>query len=128
MKKSQKFQSFDYGIEENKIRYPESEVPYNYDISKINGVPIIICAGKKDKLTSITDVRWFRDQLSGVSNNSESKNDVENIIKTDLANKDNSIYSYYEYEQMGHLSFLISSDISWFNNVLVDIYNIIKSE
>lgn len=132
MKKSQKFQSFDYGKDENKLRYDGSEVPYLYDISKISGVPIIICAGKKDKLTSIIDVRWFKDQICGVNKVLDSANEKDNIDNIDnnlnIANKDNCLYSYYEYEHMGHLSFLISSDISWFNNVLIDIYNIIKTD
>lgn len=101
---SKKFQNFDYGIEENLIRY-NSENPPEYDLKKIKDIPIIICGGMKDKLTHIKDIRWLKSQL-----------------------EDAKFLSFYEFEFMGHASFLINSDITWFNFVLKDIYKILKIE
>lgn len=96
------FQHFDYGIEENMKRYGTAE-PKKYDVSSIEGIPIILCGGLKDKLTHINDIRWLKSEI-------ESK----------------SLFSYYEFDHMGHASFLINSDITWFNFILRDIYKIIE--
>jgi hypothetical protein len=96
------FQTYNYGdVEENLKRYGEKS-PKQYDLSKIEGMNIIICAGKMDKLIHIEDIRWLRDQLKGKNN-----------------------LKFYEFEYMGHLSFLLSNDITWFNFVLKDLYNIL---
>jgi lysosomal acid lipase/cholesteryl ester hydrolase len=98
------FQHYDYGIEENMRRYGTPE-PKKYDVSSIEGIPIILCGGLNDKLTHIKDIRW---------------------LKTEIENK--SLFSYYEFDHMGHASFLINNDITWFNFVLRDIYKIIEGE
>lgn len=100
---AQSFQHYDYGEEENLKRY-NSPTPKQYDLSKINGVPVIICVGKNDKLTHIDDVRWLKNQIG------------------------QDVFSYYEFDHMGHSSFLINNDITWFNYVLRDIYKILEKE
>jgi lysosomal acid lipase/cholesteryl ester hydrolase len=99
------FQHYDYGSDENLKRYGMT-TPKIYDLSKIRGIPIILCGGLKDKLTHIKDVQWLRNEL----------------LKT------NSLFSYYEYEYMGHVSFLLQNDITWFNNILRDVYKILQKE
>jgi lysosomal acid lipase/cholesteryl ester hydrolase len=98
------FQHFDYGIEENIIRYG-SPLPKAYDVAAIDGIPIILCGGLNDKLTHINDIRWLKSQL-------ENK----------------SLFSYYEFDHMGHASFLINNDITWFNFILRDIYKIMEGD
>lgn len=103
IKNSKNFQSYDFGEEENLKRYGSKEV-VTYDCRTIKDIPIVICAGKKDKLTHYLDLRDLRD-----------------ILK-----ESGTLLGYYEYEYMGHGSFLLSSDILWFNYVLKDIYKILK--
>jgi hypothetical protein len=98
------FQHFDYGTEENKRRYG-SDVPREYDLSKVNDIPIILCGGKKDKLVTIEDIRW---------------------LKSKLINK--SIFSHHEFEYMGHISFLVNNDMSWLTIVLKDLFKILEQE
>jgi lysosomal acid lipase/cholesteryl ester hydrolase len=101
---SKTFQYFDYGEEENIKRYGSS-TPKIYNLKLIEGVKIVLCGGIKDKLTNIDDIRWLKSQLNG-----------------------KSLLSYYEFEHMGHASFLINNDITWFNFVLVDIYKTVDEE
>lgn len=99
------FQHYDYGSEENMRRYGKN-TPKEYDLTGIGGVPIILCGGLKDKLTHIKDIQWLKNEL----------------------NKTNSLYSYYEYEFMGHTSFMLNNDITWFNKILKDLYKIMEKE
>lgn len=101
--RSKEFQRFDYGLEENMRRYG-SEKPHPYDLSQIRDIPIVLCGGLKDKLTHINDIRWLKEQLDG-----------------------KSLFSYYEFEYMGHAAFLLNNDITWFNFVLMDIYKIMNN-
>lgn len=103
---SQKFQKFDYGEKLNQELY-RSEKPPEYDLSSLKDIPLIICGGLNDKLTHINDIRWLRDQLKNINN---------------------KFFSYYEFEHMGHASFLLNSDMTWFNFVLHDLYKVIKFE
>jgi pimeloyl-ACP methyl ester carboxylesterase len=100
---SKNFQHFDYGEVENLKKY-QSPQPKQYELTNIVDIPIIICAGLKDKLTHINDIRWLKSQIS------------------------KTLYSYYEFEHMGHASFLINNDITWFNYALRDIYKILDEE
>jgi len=93
------FQQYDYGEEINLQKY-KSKTPKIYDLKKIKGMKIIIGAGVNDKMTDINGVRWIKEELGS------------------------NIYSYYEFKSMGHLSFLLCNDISWFNCMLKDIYQI----
>jgi len=101
---AKEFQQFDYGKEINLNKYG-SERPPIYDLSKIQNLPIILCGGLNDKLTHINDIRWLKAQLNS-----------------------NTLFSYYEFQFMGHASFLINSDITWFNFVLRDIYKLLDQD
>lgn len=157
---TQKFQSFDFG-NENETRYRENNGKViDYEIDKIKGIPIIMCCGGKDKLVNINDVRWLKEMFlkgkkkrrvfSNIYNEKDierydiKENNSENNNQLDYKNKksndeydyeackinddfDCPLFSYYEFESMGHLSFLLNSDISWFDYVLKDIYNLITN-
>jgi len=103
---SKKFQKFDYGKEEN-LKIYGNETPPEYTLSNIKDIPIILCGGLNDKLTHIKDIRWLRDQIGNINN---------------------KFFSYYEFEFMGHASFMLNSNIAWFNFVLHDIYKVIKMD
>lgn len=103
---SKKFQKFDFGKEEN-LKIYKNELPLEYDLSKIKDIPIILCGGLNDKLTHINDIRWLKSQIE--FNNTK-------------------FFSYYEFDYMGHASFLLNSNITWFNFILSDIYKIIKTD
>jgi len=103
---SKKFQKFDYGKDEN-LKVYGVENPPEYDLSIIKDIPIILCGGLNDKLTHITDIRWLKSQIG------------ENNLK---------FFSYYEFEHMGHASFMVNSNITWFNFVLHDIYEVMKMD
>jgi lysosomal acid lipase/cholesteryl ester hydrolase len=96
---AQRFQAYDFGYpEENEKRYGTKK-PKEYNLGNIEGLNFIICAGKMDKLVHIDDIQWLYDQL-----------------------KDKNNVSLHQFQFMGHLSFLLSNDITWFNFVLIDIY------
>lgn len=99
--RDKKFQQFDYGKEKNNLLYLQ-ETPLEYDLSNIKKLPIILCAGQNDKLISIEDIRWLKDELK------------ENI------------YRYHEFETMGHISYFLSCEMLWFNYILADLYNILN--
>jgi hypothetical protein len=100
---AKKFQCFDYGEEENLRRYGTSFAK-EYDLTLIENIPIILAGGLSDKLTHINDIRWLRGQIS------------------------KTLHSYHEFEFMGHASFLINSDITWFNFILRELYKITHVE
>lgn len=98
---AKKFQKFDYREFDG-----GSEEPEEYDLSKIKEVKVILCAGKKDKLTHINDILWLKDQLQIGGN----------------------LFSFHSFDYMGHISFLLSNDITWFNFVLMDLYKILEMD
>ena len=59
---SGKFQKYDFGIEENLKRYNNFEPP-EYDLKAIQGVPIALFCGLKDRLASQGDYQWLKEQL-----------------------------------------------------------------
>jgi lysosomal acid lipase/cholesteryl ester hydrolase len=100
---AKQFQKFDYGEEENLKLYGSAK-PAKYNLENIKDIPIILCGGLNDKLTHIEDIRWLREEIKS------------------------TIFKYHEFDHMGHASFLINNDITWFNFVLRDIYQILKNE
>jgi len=98
--KTKRFTFYDYEDKEKNIEKYNSETPPIYDLSNIKDIPIIICAGQNDRMTSVGDIRWLKDQVK------------------------DTLYNYYEYKYMGHSSFVLSNDMIWFNDVLRDIYKI----
>jgi hypothetical protein len=95
------FQAYDYGTD-NEKRYG-MKTPKVYNLSNIQGMNFIICGGGMDKLVHIEDIKWLSEQL-----------------------KPNNNVSFYQFDFMGHLSFLLSNDITWFNFVLIDLYKYLK--
>lgn len=76
-----RFAKFDFGKEENLKKYG-SELPPEYDLTKISGTPIALFCGLKDKCASKEDYQWTKEQLG-----------------------DNVVF-YKEYE-IGHMAFLM---------------------
>ena len=90
--KSKKFIYYDYKKEANFALYHQIEPP-EYDLSVIKDFPIMLIGGELDKLGTPDDIRWLNDELS--------KND--NVI-------------YFKIlPTMGHLSFMVAKDFSWFD-------------
>jgi lysosomal acid lipase/cholesteryl ester hydrolase len=94
-----KFQMYDYGSELNKVIY-NSESPKEYDLKTIHDFPIALLYGKEDKLSHPKDVEWLISELA------------ENVVFEK------------NYPNMGHSTFLMPEDITWFNDViqLMDMY------
>jgi hypothetical protein len=59
---AKKFQKYDFGAEENSLRYGTAEAP-EYDLSRVQDVNLAMLCGTKDKLVSPGDYLWLRDQL-----------------------------------------------------------------
>jgi hypothetical protein len=91
---SKNFLQYDYKTEAN-MRIYGTPFPGKYDLDKVYGVPIALFGGKDDKLACEEDIEWLREKLE------------RNVI------------FYNIYEKMGHLTFLLSKDISWFDDALV---------
>ena len=90
---NKKFIFFDYQKEANFHIYNQITPP-EYDFSKIKDLPIILIGGENDKLSTREDIKWLVNELN------------ENVIYAKIV------------ENMGHLSFLIGKDFTWFNDVL----------
>lgn len=199
MLETQKFQSYDFGSVLNSVKYEKNKGEViTYNIDNIRGIPIILCAGGKDKLVALSDIRWLRDELlkgrkqrkiftnvdymddifgglnktnrkvgeikqrdsnkntaytanshSVTNENSDNETQKDNQCGKEntniiINNHNNSecdegttekiedefdcpLFAYYEFDMMGHLSFLLNSDISWFDYILNDIYNLINN-
>ncbi len=91
---NKKFSQYDYKLEANMRIYGNPFAP-EYDLKNIRNIPIALFGGKEDKLASEEDVEWLREQL------------------------DTNVIFYSIYEKMGHLTFLLSKDMNWFNDALV---------
>ena len=90
---NKKFIFFDYQKEANFHIYNQITPP-EYDFSKIKDLPIILIGGENDKLSTREDIKWLVNELN------------ENVIYAKIV------------ENMGHLSFLIGKEFTWFNDVL----------
>ena len=90
---NKKFVKFDYKKEANYFIYNQIKPP-EYDLSKIKDIPVMLIGGEKDKLSTREDIKWLINELN------------DNVIYTKIV------------ENMGHLSFMIGKDFSWFDEVL----------
>ena len=90
--KSKKFIYYDYKKEANFALYHQVEPP-EYDLSVIKDFPIMLIGGEMDKLGTPEDIRWLNEEL---------------------AKNDNVIY-FKIIPSMGHLSFMVAKDFSWFD-------------
>lgn len=97
LKRSGRFCPYDYGKDKNLEKYGLEE-PYEYNLKKVKDFPIAILYGKQDRLASANDVEWLLDELG-----------------------DNIIYRKM-YEEMGHTTFQMSIDISWFDDIIKIIH------
>ena len=86
----------DYGSSDNKKIYGQSTPPL-IDLQKISKVPIAMFVGNTDQLATVDDNRWAKTQLATLK--------------------------FYKEYSLGHLSFMIGKDMSYFT---VDVMNILK--
>jgi len=93
---SQKFQRMDYGSTKNKQVYGQTTPPL-IDLHKIQKVPIGLFVGTSDQLATVDDNRWAKTQLATLK--------------------------FYKEYSLGHLSFMIGRDMSYFS---VDVMNLLK--
>jgi pimeloyl-ACP methyl ester carboxylesterase len=98
--RSKVFRMYDYGPKINKELYGTVE-PKEYDLKSITDFPIALLSGKLDKLSNPIDVQWLKEQLG------------ENVIYDKV------------HDNMAHTTFLMASDMAWFDDVLdlMDLYN-----
>lgn len=76
--KSQKFEKFNYGKDENMKIY-NSEIPPEYNLSAVT-VPVMILYGKNDYLVDPKDVRWLLRRLPNVLEAQEVKDPLWNHL------------------------------------------------
>ena len=85
------------GLIENQRKYKQSTPP-SYNLKGINGVPIALFGGNSDLLVSVTDVDWLYNELGEAP-------------------------IWYKQYPLGHMSFAIAKDMSWFK---IDVLNLIN--
>ena len=54
---------YDFGVEKNLEIYGQ-ETPKLYDLTKVKDFPIALLGGTTDKMASINDFRWLREELA----------------------------------------------------------------
>jgi len=84
----------DYGSSKNKQIYGENTAPI-INLQNIKKVPIAMFVGTSDQLATVEDNRWAKTQLSTLTH-------------------------YKEYS-LGHLSFMIAKDMSYFTTDVMNI-------
>jgi lysosomal acid lipase/cholesteryl ester hydrolase len=99
MVRSKKFEMYDYG-EKSNLEIYNSKLPPEYDLNHVHNIPIGLFSGNEDKLAGPKDVDWLKDQLG------------ENVVY------------FKSFPGMGHMTFMMSNDITWFNDALelIDMY------
>lgn len=100
--RNKRFCTYDEGPEKNKELYGQED-PKEYDLKKVKDFPCVILYGKQDRLASPTDVEWLIEELG------------DNVIFKQM------------YEEMGHTTFMMANDISWFF-VIVKIMDMYKTK
>lgn len=99
-----RFQTYDFGKSGNRAHYNQDSAP-DVNLQAISTVPIAMFVGSSDELADVTDNRWAKTQMEKV------------------------LVHYKEYP-LGHLSFMIAKDMSYFDDVmgLVAKYNPLSEE
>ena len=97
--KSKKFTKYDYEKEANCHIY-KSIVPTEYDLRTIKGFKIALICGENDKLSSLIDVEWLKEELE----------------------YNNNLVYYKTYKGMGHISFMVGLNIDWFTDLVEFLY------
>ena len=85
---------FDLGITGNMQKYGQAKPP-DVPLSNYN-MPTALIAGTYDKLADVTDVAWLNEQIK------------------------DKVVLYKEYP-LGHLSFVLAKDMSWFTDDIVPL-------
>ena len=88
-----RFCGYDYGKDKNMEVYMQ-EQPIEYDLKMVKNFPIMMLYGEQDRLANPSDVEWLIEELG------------ENVIFKKM------------YEDMGHTTFQMSLDISWFDDIV----------
>ena len=104
--KSKKFIYYDYKDEANFALYNQAEPP-EYDLNVIKDFPIMLIGGELDKLGTPEDIKWLNSELE----------------------KNNNVIYYKILPNMGHLSFMVAKDFSWFDEpfqIIMNKFNIKK--
>jgi hypothetical protein len=76
----------------NRYKYGQEDPP-TIDLSKIQGSKIIQIGGTKDRLANSIDTAWLNQQLGS------------NVM-------------YFKEYALGHMSFLLANDMTYFHDVL----------
>ncbi len=103
LKRNGRFCTYDHYDKEINMKKYGCEESRDYDLSLVKDFPIVILHGKQDRLASELDVEWLIDELGG------------NVIFKKL------------YEEMGHSTFMMSREISWFDDI-INIMDMFKKE
>ncbi|CAI2370347.1 unnamed protein product [Moneuplotes crassus] len=90
--KAKRFQDYDYGKAKNQEKYG-SDTPPEYEFSKVSGNKVAMFYGTADLLATPGDSLWLKEQLGS-----------------------NAI-TFSEYK-LGHMSFLLAKDMSFFDEVM----------
>ena len=88
---TKKFQRFDYGSSGNTQHYNQKTAPL-INLQNIKKVPIGMFVGTSDQLATVEDNRWAQTQISTIE--------------------------FYKEYTLGHMSFMIANDMSYFNDVM----------
>jgi len=96
---SGRFARYDYGNRKNKDHYGQKGDPPLYDLNAIK-VPTALIGGQLDKLGDVQDVDWLYDTI-----------------------KDTAPVVFYHQYYLGHASFAIAKDMSWFEVDVVYLLN-----
>ena len=100
---SNRFQRYDYGEAANIEKY-NTGVPPLYPMENFKNIPIALLGGLLDEMGTPTDVQWTYDTL-----------------------KPNGNVVFYKQYQLGHMSFIIAKDMSFFSVDTVNLLNQYKT-
>eukprot|EP00347_Sterkiella_histriomuscorum_P008746 403343911 len=91
----QKFQLFDYGLEQNLQIYNQTSPP-EIMLENIKEVPIGLFCGENDQISTVEDNRIIRDRLQ----------------------QNGKLVHYKEYKNIGHSSFMVAKDPQYMKDVI----------
>ena len=89
------FVNFDYGYDENFRRYGQPTAPV-YELNKIQNIPVCMLYGDDDTLSNEKDNRFLKEILE----------------------KNNVMYIFRQYENVGHLTYFLPKDTRSLNDTL----------
>jgi len=92
--RTDKFAKYDYGKSLNQ-QYYGTDTPPEYNLRNIKGMKFCVFAGSDDRMASVKDSRWIRDELEAAG----------------------VLTLYKEVDNMGHLTFFIPKNVDYFNDI-----------